>query len=67
MITGRDIKVHYFLKITLMRKINKQNKNMTIVRAKWMKEEQNKDNKKQKNRWKSIKIQTFLSIKNLKT
>ena len=46
-ITGKDIKVPYFLKITLMRKINKQ-KHMTIFKGKWMKEEQKKDNKKQK-------------------
>jgi hypothetical protein len=66
MIVGKDIKERFFLKITLIRKINKQKKHMIIVKEKWMKEEQNKDNKKPKHKWRNIKIQTFLSMKNLK-
>lgn len=46
LIIGKVIQEHYFLKVVSMIKISKHNKHMTIVKEKWIKEDQNRDNKR---------------------
>jgi hypothetical protein len=45
MINGQDIKELYLPKISWISKIAKLNKHMIIVKEKWIKDAQNKDNK----------------------
>jgi hypothetical protein len=66
MTVGKVIKEPFFQKILLINKINKQNKHTIIVKGKWMKDELRLVNKKLKTKYKNIKIQMFLLIKNLK-